>query len=540
MTLSNGIKYWMQLGSDQLYVDSFVTGVTSVDWGVDASSPAYADGEFARFVNGTGWTLDATKDALFRISSSLMGSGGRKYAVSWKNSVTGHVSNKSPVTAASGNVDSALIDSFPSITDIQVDKVIIWGTNDGGSTYFKLTEIDWDTSSFDDNPIDDDDLDTTVIAPEDNFPPPNGGIISRYRDSIIVTGVEQNPQSTFYSAGLGQTLVGVPEESFPAFNFMDVPSGSERIYHLGSIDGAPLAFSNDQIFTVAGEPDSYRMVELRGGKSVGSVSREGGVSTEIGYFFFGSNRRVYLIPTISHIPEIASSIVEDVFESMTSDSPLIEINSMEKVRMVYLDFGDRHWVVLVLATGASSSANNEMWVYDLDLHKEHPGQAWMGPIILGGGESFQFLRVVTVADHSKKLYIGDEGGFIREFGTGNQDDGSNFSSSYTFPWLDDDKPDIVKDGITVEVIVPAGQTIPSNFLQVSYDSQTDLETVDLVAVNEMERSASSHKYRGYLMKQFTRIQPKINFASEDAVGELWSLRIDYEPLFSTSGTINDA
>ena len=147
---------------------------------------------------------------------------------------------------------------------------------------------------------------------------------------------------------------------------MDVPSGSERIYQLGSIDGAPLAFSNDQIFTVTGEPDSYRMIELRGGKGIGSVSKNGGVSTEVGYFFFSSSRRVYLIPTINHIPEIASSVIEDVFEAITADSPVLEINSMEKVRMSYFDFGDRHWVIVALATGANSSLNNEMWIYDLD------------------------------------------------------------------------------------------------------------------------------------------------------------------------------
>jgi len=181
-----------------------------------------------------------------------------------------------------------------------------------------------------------------------------------------------------------------------------------------------------------------------------------------------------------------------------------------------------------------------MWIYDIDLHNEHPGRGWMGPLVLAGAEGYQSLRVITDAKHDKRLLIGDDGGFIREYGVGNQDDSTNFSSSYTFPFMDDNKPHIVKQGLVAEVIIPASQTVPANFLQVSYDSETDFENVPLVKVNEMVRGASDHKYRGYILRQFTRIKPIINFASENAVGELWQLRIDYDDLFDTRGFINDA
>ena len=674
-------KYWLHLSGSLSYVTEFETGVTSVSWGVDANSPSFTTGEFARAPGVRPWVVDNTIDSLFRITSSLQSAGGRKYAYSFKNSVTGHVSNRSPGSVRSGNFDSFIVGGFEVPTDPQVDKIIIWATTDGGAIFFKLdeqtvntstttapligsestdvkvrvtvgnapdtygswveliaslaTESTWVTlnivsgtgsidpiaeidiglggagsevvlidkivyhqffnfnvdggsyhlqsfpikipagsriaargrdsvtgttfydvaltaynpdlafegglSSVTDGPVTVDDLDFTVEAPLENFPPGLGDIISRAKDSIIVAGVRSNLHRAFYSAGLGQTLVGVPEESFPPFNFVQVPAGSERIFNVDSVDGDPVLFTTDQIFSIAGEtPESFRAQEIRGGKGIGSVSKLGSAATEVGLFFMSTDRKIYLLPTVNHIPQLTSEVIEDEFERITSDSSLMTIRSMEKVRMNYLHFGDRHWLATAIPTGATSNLNNELWIYDIDLHNIHPGKGWMGPLINDGDEGFQTLRVITEATHDKNLFFGDDGGFIRQIGVGNQDDGANFTSSVTFPFLDDDKPNMVKGGLTAEVIVPAGQTVPANFLQVSYDSETDFETIPLVRVNEMERGASDHKYRGYILSNFVRIKPKINFAVENAGGELWQLRIDYDDLYEIRGFIHDA
>lgn len=682
LTLRANTKYWLHLSGSFSYLTEFVTGVTSVSWGADASSPSFLTGEFARAPGVRPWVVDNSVDALFRITSSLQNAGGRKYAYSFKNSVTGHVSNRSPESVRSGNFDVFTVGGFDIPTDPQVDEIIIWATTDGGAIFFKLDEQTVNTSTttppligsqstdrevvitvgnspdtygawvelitnltvkstwvtlsiapatgnidptaeidigigssgfetvlidkivfeqrfnfnvdggsshmmsfpieipagtrisargrdsvtglttynvaltaynpdlafggggaaqITDGPVTEDDLDFTQEAPLCNFIAPLGDIISRARDSIIVAGVRSNLHRAFYSAGLGQTLVGVPEESFPAFNFVQVPSGSERIFNVDSIDGAPVMFTTDQIFTIAGEtPESFRAQEMRGGKGIGSVAKLGSAATEVGLFFMSTDRKIYLLPTVSHIPELMSEVIEDELEQITSDSSLMVIRSMEKVRMEYLHFGDRHWLATAIPTGATSNLNNELWIYDIDLHNIHAGRGWMGPLVNTGAEGFQTLRVITEATHDKNLFFGDDGGFIHQIGIGNQDNAANFASSVTFPFMDDQKPDIVKDGLTVEVIVPASQTVPANFLEVSYDSETNFEVIPLVQVNEMERGASAHKYRGYLMRQFVRIKPRVNFATENASGELWSLRIDYNDLYDNRGFIHDA
>ena len=682
ITLRPNTRYWLHLSGGTVYRNEFVTGVTSISWGVDSSAPTFAKGEFAREPGVQPWDVDNTIDAIFRITSSVQSSGGRKYAYSFKNSVTGHVSNRSPGSIRSGGFDILTVNGFEVPDDPQVDEIVLWATTDGGEIFFLLdqqtvntstvtapliasqstgvpniisvgqqideigsyselldeldTESSWITitiapltlskntiaefdlalgaagvevvlvnkivfkthsdgintdggspqiqsfpikiptgsriavrasddrvgfttyevgiqvynpdlsfiadglTQFTDEPTESN-LDFTVEAPLCNFPPGPGDIISRAKDSIIVAGVRSNLHRAFYSAGLGQTLVGVPEESFPAFNFVSVPGGSERIWNVDSIDGSPVLFVTDQIFTIAGEtPESFRAKMMRGGKGIGSVSKLGSAATSIGLFFMSTDRKVFVLPTINHIPQLVSEVIEDEFERIATDSALMTIRSMEKVRMEYLHHGDRHWMAVSIPTGVTSNLNNELWIYDLDLHNIHPGSGWMGPLINDGGEGFQTLRVIIDATHDKNLYFGDDGGFIRKLGLGNQDDGVDFTSSVTLPFMDDNKPNMVKDWLTIEIIVPVGQTVPSNFLQVSYDSETDFETVELVQVVEMERGASDHKYRGYLMRQSTRIKVKVNFAVEDAVGELWQIRMDYDDLYETKGLIHDA
>lgn len=543
-------KYWIHLSGDLAYIDEFDPGVTSAEWGVDTSTPTFNSGEFALKAGGAlTWTIRVDIDALFKVTSSTQNAGGRKYAYSFKNSVTGHVSNRSPGSDASGNFDFVDISTFEQPTDPQVDKIILWATTDGGEIFFKLAEDVVNTGegapsleTYNDGPITEDDLDFTQEAPLCNFIAPFGSIVSKARDSIVLAGVRAAGHKAFYSAGLGQTLVGVPEESFPAFNFITIPAGSERIFAINSLDGAPILFTTDELFTIAGEtPETFRAVGLRGGKGIGSVSKDATVATEIGLFFMSTDRKVYLMPTISHIPMLVSLVVEDVFENISTDASLIEVRSMEKLKMVYWSFGERHWIVISIPTGGDSALNNELWIFDLDLHHFHPGKGWMGPLTLEGGQGYQALRVIEDPVKRKRLFMGDEGGFIREYGVGNQDDGQDFSASYTFPLMDDNKPDIVKDGLVIELIVPAGQAVPAAFLRVSYDSEDDFEIIPMVQVSEMERDPStSLKYRGYLMSQFTRIKVKVDFTAADAPGEILQLRIDYDDLYSTRGFIHDA
>lgn len=570
--------------------------------------------------------------------------------------------------------------------DPQADKIVIFATTDGGSIYWLLDEIDYGTATYDDD-VSDDELDYTSECPVDNFPPPAGELLLRVRNSIVIAGVPSDPRTAFYSAGVGQALEGVGEESFPALNFQSVPSGSERIMCMEELDDLPFVLTPDQIFTISGEdPEAFQLLQTRGGKNIGCISRKGVVATEAGLFFLSTDKKVYVLPTVDHIPQIISVAIEDALEEIASDVELEKI-IMEEARLFHLNFGNQHYLVLAVPTG-SSNVNNKVWLYDLDLHAVHPGYGWMGPQELAGGDPFQSLALFTSSRFSKTFLVADDSGYVREFLTGEhlQDDGVDFGGFYAFPWTDFKMPDVVKDFLTVEVVIPAKdettgvvdsdsasgqtalnfyhttvhadsasgqttlhakteghffvgeeiiinrggareetaiivdifeeiymvldgnltythtaaqgdtvepnftanseividrdglrqeyqtiasvatgqltlsanlenthtaaqadriyqmvpQTVPSDFLKLSLDSEDNLDTIDLYRVNEMERGNSMHRYRGFIMKTATRVKFRVNMPEEAAKAELWQLIIDYEPLHETSGMIHPA
>ncbi|MEK0326852.1 MAG: hypothetical protein QQN63_14235, partial [Nitrosopumilus sp.] len=249
-------------------------------------------------------------------------------------------------------------------------------------------------------------------------------------------GVGTDPRTAFYSGSLGQILEGVADESFPPLNFQSVPSGSERIYTMAEIDDIPVLFASDQLFSIAGEsPENFRLRNTRGGEKIGSRSRKGAVSTEMGIFFFSNDRKVYLIPTADHIPQLISEVIEDELETVSGDGSVFAEIASEKARVEYINFGDMHWLLLAVPTG-SSAVNDSLYIYDLDLHAAHPGMGWMGPWTLTGGDPFQFLATITTHRGLKRLLVGDNAGFIRELNVGFQDDGSNIVASYDTPFLD--------------------------------------------------------------------------------------------------------
>lgn len=500
-------------------------------------------------------TPSATADLYFNIKASLLFQfGGRSYRYSYKNSNTGHIGPPSPASFYTGNISIAnvQIKGDPS-TDTQIDKVVIWATNDGGAIFYYLDEIDHVVSgspskwSYNDTKPDFD-LVYTREAPYENYPPPDGFLIKRFNSFIAIAGVKENPRYVFYSGDSSQIFEGVQEESFPPLNFASVPSGSERIFAMDELDGQPVLFTADQIFSMSGESTRYLGVsQLRGGRSLGTMARRGSVSTEFGVFFFSADRKMYIIPTVNHIPTLLSGAIEDALEEIETKSATDASRwLLDRARVSYLNWVDSRWVMLALPESGETT-NSALWIYDLDLHDAHPGQAWIGPFRWNQNEGFQSVHIITDNVFRKRIFVGTDAGNIYELSPPTAsyvDAGNFFLSRYTFPLMDLGQPGYTKDGLFVEICIPASQSSPGpTFLQVAYDRDADPDqssdwvNVTLTRVNETENS-DSIRYRGYLMKRFTRIKAQINFNDEDMPGEVWGVAIEFEPLYEGSGMVS--
>ena len=58
--------YFLRLRGDATYQADYSAGATAVQWGVDASSPTFTDGNFATYASAA-WSEDTAKDGLFEV-----------------------------------------------------------------------------------------------------------------------------------------------------------------------------------------------------------------------------------------------------------------------------------------------------------------------------------------------------------------------------------------------------------------------------------------------------------------------------------------
>lgn len=173
---------------------------------------------------------------------------GCQYGYVYRNSTTGHVSTMSPASAGTGPQTSKNVTvQGASSTDAQVDKVDIYRTEDGGSTYFFLAEVvNGGTWSFTDS-LPDTSLNTDIEAPVDhaNDPPPSGVSVSTFHMGRfwVASG------STLNFAGGPDTTNGVPEEAFPPANNFQLP---DKITAMASMSMGLLVFTVDDAYVVLG------------------------------------------------------------------------------------------------------------------------------------------------------------------------------------------------------------------------------------------------------------------------------------------------
>lgn len=175
---------------------------------------------------------------------------GYSYVFSYKNSVTGHVSTASPVSANTGvMIGQKVTITGARSTDSQVDQVEIFRTSDGGEFYDSLAVITNPASgswSFIDN-LPDTSLNEFRTAPlsNSNDPPPSGFGKMVYHVGRI-WGISDN---NVYVSGGPDVLTGSGNESFPPANVFVYPSVGS---YLAPSSFGLLVFTTSDIFVIPG------------------------------------------------------------------------------------------------------------------------------------------------------------------------------------------------------------------------------------------------------------------------------------------------
>ncbi len=186
---------------------------------------------------------------------------GRKYFYVYQNTVSGHVSDLSAVSASTGPITLKDIDltGILDSADTQVDLKILLATADGGdeTLLYEVDTIAQGTTTYTDNVPETDLLTRNIWVEVDDFgfeqglaendPPPNGDFPTPHRGRMYMAVGEllyfsKSIEELTTSTGV---IAGRWEESWPGDFFLDVSAGAETIRGLMS-DGQTLYIGTER------------------------------------------------------------------------------------------------------------------------------------------------------------------------------------------------------------------------------------------------------------------------------------------------------
>jgi hypothetical protein len=266
---------------------------------VNSGSETYTINAITSATAGT-LTTNATQnrgpDAAYEVHYGRLrwGSEPPKYAYSYYNPVTGHSTSRSPVLRLSEQdmTDVGVeLTNIPTTNDANYTRIILWRSevNSGGSTLYplKLDSAHGGSATITDGLIvngavgtvtyRDNQPDTELgqvignfTAPTRNDPPPADIKFMEYWDGRVFFNTVAAPWRIRYSERTSSSRLGVGEESFPADNFLDVPSDNGVATGLKVVGGTLLIGTDRFLYAV---PNNYES----GAPLVKVSSRGGGV-----------------------------------------------------------------------------------------------------------------------------------------------------------------------------------------------------------------------------------------------------------------------
>ncbi len=176
--------------------------------------------------------------------------GGYRYLYVYSNSLTGHISSSSPVSASTLNVQNKYFTlAGPCSTDPQVDYVDIYRTEDGGAVYYacgsvpNVSNTNWAfTDTFTDPDLNTDEV---VTPGHSNDPPPFGANLAVFYQNryFLACG------SLLYFSGGPDITNGVPEESFNPSNVFRFPGA---ITAFAASSQGLLVFTSSDCYVILG------------------------------------------------------------------------------------------------------------------------------------------------------------------------------------------------------------------------------------------------------------------------------------------------
>lgn len=264
-------------------IDNTNFGVAMVAFAVPPNIPYTFSIDFVRI---TIYSLGGPPISVSGAAGTMTATAGYQYVYCYGNSITGHISSPTPVSANTGvftnkaNVSVTLTAS----TDPQVNQIRVFRTTDGGGgTYYELPTSPYpNTSGAITDSAPDTFLNVLSIAPNPTFndPPPP------FQNMVYFSGrIWGFIGNKVWFSGLEEINQGVPEESFPsgiAGNFWAFDQPTKALAIAGGVDNQILTvFCGGRLYGITGNTlDTFRRFNIsqrRGCRNFTAVSMLGGM-----------------------------------------------------------------------------------------------------------------------------------------------------------------------------------------------------------------------------------------------------------------------
>jgi hypothetical protein len=302
---------------------------------------------------------------------------GWRYRVAAGNSVTGHIgaaSEPSPSTGAS--TAKVMGVGIANPTDAQCDQLWLFRTQDGGADYYLRPNPATADGSYPLTPgggtvlwddMVDADLDTAIIAPLINLPPPVGRYLSLWKGQgrIFIFNLLGAPQDIAYS-GYERIFIGRPEETFPPNNRLRLAIGSDEIRGGGVIQAGIVVFSkSNEMFMFKGgvedivtdQPPAFAAVLEQLPWNTGCASHYSIVSTPYGLVWLASDKTIKIFSGTDKPRTLGG----DILPLLRRITPGTE----QDARSIFFCFLEREWYLMLCAVDGSITKNCII-IVDLD------------------------------------------------------------------------------------------------------------------------------------------------------------------------------
>jgi hypothetical protein len=302
---------------------------------------------------------------------------GRRYRISYGDSLhIGAASDPSESTSSFSGQSLALVVANP--TDGRSDRIWLFATVDGGNDFY----LDSNPNSVDGSwPLDagltttivdgatDAQLNTAIVAPLINLPPPVGKYLKKFMGRIFVGGIVGEPQTVAYS-GDERIFIGRPEESFPPNNRIRFAIGADEVGGIGSIASGLIVWSiNNEMFMLKGaiEDNTQDAPIMFGARldelpwNVGCYSHLSVVNSPHGVIWHASDNDVKIFNGTGD-PETLSDAITPIMRRI-SEAQRVD------TRGVFYCYQEREWYLLLCSLDGSATKNCIL-VFDLEQTAE--------------------------------------------------------------------------------------------------------------------------------------------------------------------------